>query len=188
MEKFNVISILFLSIPEFALSLYISFLLVMEGKLLPFKDDAEDRPQNLFKLILWVFTISFTNGMINNYISDMGIASILTLLFGLLTIKVFYKISWIKSILAVLIFAITLLSAEIIIVPPCINIFFTDLETFYRSTNLYARVLMSLPVRLYQIIVIVSCWNLKLVYENVKLYKINKCFFIFLAFLLVWIE
>ncbi|MDP4116194.1 MAG: hypothetical protein Q8903_08665 [Bacteroidota bacterium] len=187
MGSFSLLSTLTLGAPEFALCLYFSFLLILESKHLPFKDDVADRKKNIFKIILTVLIMSFSNSAISTLISDMGTASTLFILFSIPLLKFIYKITWRKAALASVSYALFLFSVEVMYIPTCISIFYKNLQSFYND-QLWRLILISLPIRIAQLISIITLWNWNLVLGDIKKYKINKALFVLVVLMIIWFE
>lgn len=187
MEKFNLVNVFLLSVPEYILGIYVSFLFISEGNRLPLKDDICDRKKNIFKLAIAVLFMAFFNALLIHYLHDMSVTSSLTLIFFGLTVSVIYKLKWYKGITASLIFGVLLMSIEAIYAPLCVKLFYDDIDAFFNGGGL-ARILLSMPIRVIQLTIIVSMWNWKITIENLQSYKVSKIWPITLMLLLVGIE
>jgi hypothetical protein len=188
MEKFNIINIILLSIPEAILNIYIALLFVMENRFLPFKCDKATRKINVLKIIAFTLSYSLFGAILDHFSHNMQFNSLAKILSMFILIRLIYKITWIKSFTGMIVSLGFLIGFEAFYGPACVNIFYLDINDFFNGDQ-KTRILLSLAVRVAQLWAIVSLWNWKLVNDELGKYKLKtKALFITIALILIAIE
>lgn len=188
MEEFSILNVLFLSVPEFFLCLMFSIIIIGEGRKAPFKCDNKIFLRNFFKMLTVAIFISLFDAIADHFIANMTISTFIDMVFYCIILRYVYKISWKKSSIGVVAFALLMISLESMYVPFCIRYFYNGNQSELFNSNEIKRFLCFLPVRLGQIIAIVSIWNFNFAIQKIKQYKLNLIGFIIILTLLFFFE
>lgn len=185
MEEFSILNLIFLSTPEYFLSLMFSLIVVGERSKIPLKSDRETL-KNFLKMLGVSLTISTLECIADTYISNMIMKAILTMTFYVLAIKIFYSLSWKKAVIGTLAFSFLIISIEAIYAPACLKMFFHGSQKDLFASNL--RIFYSMPIRFMQATAILSAWNLHLAITKLKQYNLSVLTLVIAAFMLFFFE
>ncbi|MDP4267029.1 MAG: hypothetical protein Q8880_06310 [Bacteroidota bacterium] len=176
MESFNILNTILLTIPETLINFYFALLMIGESIFLPFKDGVEERKRNLIKLIVAALSVSFFVDIAGSFFNE-DIKNILSTIFAIVILMLVYRLKWYKAILAVLIFTAYLFVSEAPYMMFVINLIFKGVNNLFHCNPLI-RFLYSLPIRIAQLSILVSLWNIRVVTAKLKKSKEDIVFFI----------
>ena len=188
MEKFNILNVLILSTPEFFLCLMFSLVLLGEGDNVPFKCNSHKLINKSVKMLVTAVIISLFDAIADHFLYSINVSTFLDMIAYCLLLKYLYKLSWKKSILGVVSFALLMISLESMYVPFCVHYFYNGNEANLFNSPEPKRFFCFLPIRMGQIIAIVSIWNFNFAIQKIKQYKINITGFIAVALMIFFFE
>lgn len=187
MENFSLVNLLFLSTPEFFLSLMFSLVVVGARNKVPLRSDKEVL-KNLLKMLGASLTVAVLACIADMYMSNMMVSAAAKMVIYILIIKKFYLLSWKKAFIGTLAFSMLLITLEAMYTPFCLKMFFNGSQTELFGAPEIKRILCALPIKVGQVIAIASAWNLHLTIEKMKFYKLNVRVLILSAFVLFFFE
>lgn len=180
MEKFDFINVLILSMPEFFMGFMLILILFGKGSDVPFKCDNKFLLKNFLKLLSVSFVLSLIDAIVDNFVTDMNISEILLICSFCVILKFVYKLSWKNSALGVMAFLMVLLSFESAYIPLCLRLFYNGSQANLFNSPDLKRFLCSLPIRVVQVIVLISIWDINYIIQKIKLFNLNSRRFIFI--------
>lgn len=217
MYDLSLITLFLVSIPEWILNIYLSFLITGYRLYLPFKDNPRQRKTNILKLLLATCIYVLIQKLDRMYLKDIGLIFIINIFSAIIILWIVYSdktkifasmseltkrftkknfliffgnfmYSWTIPSLQVIIMYAFLVSVESIYIPPMLHILNMDIHNTLLSENGWIPICASQIDRFIQILLIVSLWNWQRLKMNFELYQINKHLYILYFIFIILIE
>ena len=188
MQKFNMLNVLILSTPQFFLCFMFSLIILGESTEVPFKCNTNELIKSFAKMLGASIIVSVAGNIAECIFPNINIATIVYMIVYSLLLKYLYKLTWVKSIIGVITFAILIISLESLYVPFCIHYFYNGVEANLFNSPELKRFLCFLPERIGQLVVIVSFWDFNFAIRKIKQYKLSIWGFLFIMFIIFFME
>lgn len=161
MENMSILVIIFVSIPEYILDLYIGLMAVGE------RPSLFLNKLNTTRFILAMAGLGITNYYVRAFSPNLTIMLVGLMICYTIIIKAIYNFKWIKSLLTVTAFYSVLLFLELLYIPQTSALILGTFDKVLKSDSL--RIALSAPERIFQFVIALCMWR-----ANVVLLNINK--------------
>ena len=198
MEEINCIKILVVSMPETLAGIYAAFLLTGWRRYLPFRDNPENRKDNVVKLVIAVIILTASQ-VLDRFYLDIGNAMLVNAAWIIVVFRVVYSrrtnkdkcdkngafklikaelLLWVRPLIQTLIIYTILISVESVYMPLVLKAMNLRMTEILKPKYWYDNLILPQVDRYFQILIIVSAWNKQRAAINIKLYKMNKWLYI----------